>query len=287
MTYCVPEKPMEKQRTYVNSDFKSVDIKGKAGKPQGKKKSLEQNSRKGARMKINGTEKSGISAGTWNMTQGEDAVSKSIRKQIANAQKALQELSADKELTMEEKMKKRQDLQQQINDLNQQLRQHQVELRRERQRAQKEAADRQNNGNRQEQKGRQEQGLSGASMEAMVSADTAMKQSKSYGSVVARLEGEARVLKSEINLDQDRGQNVEDKLSRLSKVEERAEKATEAQIGILAEAGEKMEKAEEKDREEKAEKTAEKKETEEEKEVSQDRKEKERQEDGKSVNIRL
>lgn len=281
MTYCVPEKPMEKQRTYVNSDFKSVDIKGKAGKPQGKKKSLEQNSRKGARMKINGTEKSGISAGTWNMTQGEDAVSKSIRKQIANAQKALQELSADKELTMEEKMKKRQDLQQQINDLNQQLRQHQVELRRERQRAQKEAAD------RQEQKGRQEQGLSGASMEAVVSADTAMKQSKSYGSVAARLEGEARVLKSEINLDQDRGQNVEDKLSRLSKVEERAEKATEAQIGILAEAGEKMEKAEEKDREEKAEKTAEKKETEEEKEVSQDRKEKERQEDGKSVDIRL
>ena len=38
------------------------------------------------------------------MTQGEDAVSKSIRKQIANAQKELQELSADKELTMEEKM---------------------------------------------------------------------------------------------------------------------------------------------------------------------------------------
>ena len=35
-------KPMEKQRTYVNSEFKSVDIKGKAGKPQGKKKSLEQ-----------------------------------------------------------------------------------------------------------------------------------------------------------------------------------------------------------------------------------------------------
>jgi len=27
-------KPMEKQRTYVNSDFKSVDIKEKAGKPQ-------------------------------------------------------------------------------------------------------------------------------------------------------------------------------------------------------------------------------------------------------------
>lgn len=245
-------------------------------------------------MKVSGAKESGISAGTWNITQGEDAVSKSIRKQIANAQKALQELSGNKELTAEEKMKKRQELQQQITDLNQQLRQHQMEQRREKQKAQKEAAEQQNNGNRQEQKKQQEQGLSRAGMEALVSADTAMKQAKSYGSVASRLEGEARTIQSDIKLDQKRDQDVEGKLSRLAELEERVEKAKASQIGVLEEAGEEIRKTEEKEREKKAEHTSEQEKIREEEEL-QDKKdkkeneqqEKEKQEDGKFVDIRL
>ncbi len=48
----------------------------------------------------------------------------------------LQELSSSKDMTQEEKMTKRQELQQQISDLNVQLRRHQAEQRREKQQKQ-------------------------------------------------------------------------------------------------------------------------------------------------------
>ena len=43
-----------------------------------------------------------------NMNMQSDSVSKSIQDQIVNAQKQLQELGANKDMTPEEKMKKRQ-----------------------------------------------------------------------------------------------------------------------------------------------------------------------------------
>lgn len=45
----------------------------------------------------------------------------------------LQELSSNQELSLEEKMKKRQEIQQEISSLTQQLRQHQIELRKQQQ----------------------------------------------------------------------------------------------------------------------------------------------------------
>ncbi|MDE6221380.1 MAG: FlxA-like family protein, partial [Lachnospiraceae bacterium] len=68
-----------------------------------------------------------------NTNMQSDSVSKGIQDQIANAQKQLQELGANKDMTPEEKMKKRQEIQQEINNLNQQLRQHQIEKRKEQQ----------------------------------------------------------------------------------------------------------------------------------------------------------
>lgn len=47
----------------------------------------------------------------------------------------MQELSSNEDMTLEEKMKKRQEIQQQISDLNMQLRQHQIEQRKEKQQA--------------------------------------------------------------------------------------------------------------------------------------------------------
>ena len=82
-------------------------------------------------MRINGVNKTAQSPGQAGMVQKEDAVSKSIRKQIANKQKELQNLSSNQEMEMEEKSKKRQEIMQEINDLNNQLRQHQMEQRRE------------------------------------------------------------------------------------------------------------------------------------------------------------
>ena len=65
-------------------------------------------------MKINGLNGTNTQTGGINMMQSNDSVSKNIQNQIANAQKQLQELSANKEMSIEEKMKKRQEIQQQI-----------------------------------------------------------------------------------------------------------------------------------------------------------------------------
>ena len=59
--------------------------------------------------------------------QAMDSVSKNLRAQIANAQKQLQELAANKEMEPEEKMERRKEIQQRITELNAQLRQHEME----------------------------------------------------------------------------------------------------------------------------------------------------------------
>lgn len=56
----------------------------------------------------------------YNMNAQADSVSKRIQEQITDAQKRMQELSADKDMTLEDKMKKRQEIQQEIANLNQQ-----------------------------------------------------------------------------------------------------------------------------------------------------------------------
>ena len=57
------------------------------------------------------------------MNQATDSYSRNLQNQIADAQKQLQELSSNKDMSQEEKMAKQQELQQQISDLIVQLRQ--------------------------------------------------------------------------------------------------------------------------------------------------------------------
>ena len=87
-------------------------------------------------MTINGINGANTQIGQMGMNQATDSYSRNIQNQIADAQKQLQELSSNKDMTQEEKTNKRQELQQQINDLNVQLRQHQMEQRREKQQKQ-------------------------------------------------------------------------------------------------------------------------------------------------------
>ncbi len=206
-------------------------------------------SKGGWAMKVSGTSGKNIPAGQMNLAQGTDAVSKSLQKQIVNAQKALQELSANKEMGMEEKMQRRKELQQQINELTNQLRQHQIELRRERQQAKKtsgeEAPAKQQT---QEQPG---SGMSEPGMKALVSADAALGQAGTYGNVSTHLKGEARALQGEIKLDKQRGQEVGKKEGKLAKIEKRIQKATSSQLSVLEGANQKLREASKKDREEK------------------------------------
>lgn len=199
-------------------------------------------------MKINGINGANTQMGQMGMNQATDSYSKNIQNQIANAQKQLQELSSNEDMTLEEKMKKRQEIQQQISDLNMQLRQHQIEQRKEKQQAKGSSMDDMlgGTGNTGSAKaGNKNTGLSQASMTAMISADTSIKQAKVQGSVAASMEGRANVLKAEVKQD---GGNVEAKKKEIAELEQKAENATASQMNTLAEANKTMEEAAEAER---------------------------------------
>ena len=196
-------------------------------------------------MAINGINGTNAGVGAMKMTQATDSVSKNIQNQIANAQKQLQELSSNKDMSLEEKMKKRQEIQQQITDLNNQLRQHQIEQRKEKQQAKGSSMDDMLGGSKKttSKTGNQSAGLSQASMKAMISADSAMSQAQVQGSVATKMEGRAGVLESEIKIDAARGGNVEAKKEELAEVEQKAMQAESAQMNTLATANKELEEA--------------------------------------------
>ncbi len=173
-------------------------------------------------MTISGINGGNLQAGQSGSAQAMDSYSRNIQKQIMNAQKQLQELSSNEKMSSEEKMKKRQELQQQINDLNMQLKQHQMEQRREKQ---------------------QEKQQKTGSMEAMISADSSMKQSKVQGSVATRMKDRAGVLESEIKLDSIGGQGASKKKEELADVEQKAMQATASQMSTLADANRTLKEA--------------------------------------------
>lgn len=216
-------------------------------------------------MTVNGVSATGgnIAAGSLGMSQASDPVSKNLQRQIAEAQKQLQELSANKDMSAEEKMKKRQELQKTISDLNVQLRQHQIDERRAKQQEQ-ESFDDMLGGEQKIGKGNakgQNTGISQASMEAMISADAAMEQAKVHGSVATKMEGRAGVLKAEIAQDAGRsgGNSIEAKQAELADVEKTAMDAVSSQMSSLAEADKAMENAEKTEENAEAEKSEEKK----------------------------
>ena len=192
------------------------------------------------KMRINGFSGTNTQTGTMGMRQGNDSVSKNIQNQIANAQQKLQDLSSNEEMSLEDKMKKRQEIQQEINNLNQQLRQHQIEQRKEQQ-SKKTSMDDMVAGtkNTSAKKGT---GLSQAGMRAMISADSSMKQAKVQGSMATQMEGRAGVLESEIKQDAGKG-NTEKKEEELADLQAKAQSATAAQMSSLSDANKSMEEA--------------------------------------------
>ena len=175
-----------------------------------------------------------------------DPMVRDLQRQIEDLQNRMKELSSNSELTAEMKAKKRQELQKQISDLEMQLRQRQMEVKRE------EIAKRQENysmdemlGTKQQTKksGKQNTGLSSGSMEAMISADTSMKQADVNGSIARKMEDRAGVLEAEIKQDNAMGCKPEGKEEALAKTQSKANEATSAQMSALAQADQAAEKA--------------------------------------------
>lgn len=151
-------------------------------------------------------------------SQAVDSYTKNIQRQIANARERLQSLSENEEISLEEKMKRRQDIQKQITELNNQLRQHQIEQRKE-----------------QQKKEVPEENKREGSMEALISADASMKQAEVSGRVASNMEGRARVLKTEIKQDAASGADTQKKEQELADVEETAGKAAAASGSLYKE----------------------------------------------------
>lgn len=177
-----------------------------------------------------------------------DSYSRNIKNQIANAEKQLKELSSNETMSVDEKMKRREELQQQISDLNMQLRQHQTELRRASasRSGQSQMDDflggSHKTGN-QKSAGSGQTGINQSTMQAILSADGSMKQARVQGSVAMRMEGKAGVLKAEIKQDEALGDNTEKKKAEMASLEQKAQAATESQLMNLAEANRTMQEA--------------------------------------------
>lgn len=176
---------------------------------------------------------------------GKDSISKGIQSQIENAQKQLQELSSNKEMSTEEKMKKQQEIREQINDLNKQLRQHQIDQRKEMQEMKQSSKDGVSNKKQSNvsKAGSQRTGLSKASMTAMISADSALSQAKNSDHIVTQMEGQKNVLAMEMKLDEQRGKDVTKKQGDMQDLEERIMKTEASQIAALNTASQEMEEA--------------------------------------------
>jgi hypothetical protein len=205
---------------------------------------------------INGVNTQGTRLG---LNQSLDSYSRNIQNQIANKQKEMQELSKSEDMSLEDKMKKRQEIQQEIADLNNQLRQHQIEQRKEQQQSKDSSMDDMLGGNCQAQKksAKSGTGMSSASMAAIISADMSMGQVKVQSQVKTNLEGRAGVLKAEINLDASRGGNTEAKEEELADIEEKVNNVTSSQMSALSDINKNLEEAAKEDSE--AEKTEDKK----------------------------
>ncbi len=195
-------------------------------------------------MTINGINGTNAQRGQMGMNPATDSYSRNIQNQIANAKKQLQELSSNEEMTLEEKRKKRQEIQQEISDLQMQLRQHQMEQRRAAvsgsEKQQEKASSRDDMlGGTKANAGEKSTGLSQASMTAMLSADTSVKQAKVQGSAATEMKGRANVLKAEIK----QGGSTEAKEGELADLEQKAVNATASQMNTLAEANKAVEEA--------------------------------------------
>ena len=157
---------------------------------------------------VNGAGASGMQAGAMGRGQAEDAVSKRLMQQIENAQKKLQEISGNSEISVEEKMKKRQEIQKEISELN-----------KKKQAEHASAAERSGSSrNRNAKEGQVDIQISAEGMQAMISADGAMKQAKVQGSVAKSLKGRAGILKTEIEQDASRGSSAEKKREELAAI---------------------------------------------------------------------
>lgn len=178
-----------------------------------------------------------------NQNQQMDSYSKSLQEQINNAKEQLQSLGEDKEMSIDEKMKKRQEIQKQITDLQNQLRQHQIEQKKENRQSKGSSMEDMLGSKQTAKSSKAAKGISTTSMKALISADSAINQVEAQGAIKVNLKGEADILETEIKLDSARGKDVEKKQEQLAVLESRNRDIESDQLEVLNRADKELGKA--------------------------------------------
>lgn len=209
---------------------------------------------------------SGMTAGSAAPQQSlfgeENAEITQYQRAIDRLKQRLQSMSEDDSLTAEEKMEKRQEIQKQINELNQQIRQAKIEARQ-----QKTLGNTMEEmlGGKKEEKSDQKEVLSGKTetddtdrqsmssdrMQAMISGGNALEQAKAQNGTARSLEGRARVLAGEIQMDQSRGRDTEEKEAEQAALEQRSNEVRAKAAGKMGDVTDRFEEILEREEEEK------------------------------------
>jgi hypothetical protein len=207
-------------------------------------------------MKVNNMQGTGaVTTDSRNQTTQNDEICKNLLQQITSYQKQIQELPSNESMSPDAKMKKRQEIMQEIAKLNQQLHQRQMELRKEQQ-ADREPVSELTGQTKQKETLGKESGISSGRMEAMISADTSMKQVKVQDRISTSLENRGAILKTEIQQDKGSGADTTQKEAELNELQSKTMSNSKEQMTSLNElnqklkepnrAGEKIEDTEEK-----------------------------------------
>ena len=181
-----------------------------------------------------------------------DTVSKNLQSKILDAQKQRQELSANHEITAEEKISQRQKIQQEISDLKRQLRQHEMEQKQEQQKddlaaqekdEQKKALtkeqqqasstdDRDKNADTAKTEDKSRNRLK-QTAKGVVSTQAFEEQSRIENSATAKREGRVRLLESEIRQDNARGSDTKQKKAQLNSIRQKEKIMDTARQSIM------------------------------------------------------
>lgn len=217
-----------------------------------------------------------VSGGQRAAVQPSDSVSKNIQNQITSAERQKQKLSSKEDISAKEKMKKDQELQQEISSLNTQLRMRQEQVQKEQKKEalsgevrpagddekaadnkEKSIEDRTNQGNpvrklenidvpsrdKDDKREETDTEVSRKETAAAVTGDSGIEQAKQQRRVITRMKDAIAILKGEIRQDEARGIDTEDKKAELQKQEDKMQKASASQFSVLGEANKAMKEA--------------------------------------------
>ena len=197
-------------------------------------------------------QQTGSAAQNGSSGNSSDSVIKGIQSQIDHVHDQMQSLSADKELTLEEKMERRKELQDELSGLKNQLMQRNMQIQQEKlekknREIEKNAADQA----AKETKGQDQNAGSGSAaqpsgsldtfeMKGLISADSSMSQAQTAESVRSSLQGQANVLEGEIRLDAARGDSTAAKSGSLAILNSKISGIASANAGRLGGINEKV-----------------------------------------------